>query len=27
VLFALCQPPGCEARELVVCPSTESSWP
>jgi len=27
VLFALCQPPGCETRELVVCPSTESSWP
>jgi hypothetical protein len=27
VLFALSQPPGCETRELVVCPSTESSWP
>ena len=27
VLFALCQPPGCEVRELVVAPSTESSWP
>jgi NAD(P)-dependent dehydrogenase (short-subunit alcohol dehydrogenase family) len=27
VLFALCQPPGCEARELLVAPSTESSWP
>jgi short-subunit dehydrogenase len=27
VLFALCQPPGCEARELVVCPSEEPSWP
>ena len=27
VLFALDQPPGCEVRELVVCPSTESSWP
>jgi NAD(P)-dependent dehydrogenase (short-subunit alcohol dehydrogenase family) len=27
VLFALRQPPGCEVRELVVCPSTESSWP
>src|SRR4029450_9204030 len=26
VLFALCQPPGCEARELLVAPSTESSW-
>jgi NAD(P)-dependent dehydrogenase (short-subunit alcohol dehydrogenase family) len=27
VLFALCQPAGCEVRELVVCSSTESSWP
>ncbi|HEX3622420.1 MAG TPA: SDR family oxidoreductase [Acidimicrobiales bacterium] len=27
VLFALGQPPGCEVRELVVCPSLESSWP
>lgn len=27
VLFALRQPPGCEVRELVVCPSTETSWP
>jgi NAD(P)-dependent dehydrogenase (short-subunit alcohol dehydrogenase family) len=27
VLFALCQPPGCELRELVVCPSEEPSWP
>lgn len=27
VLFALRQPPGCEVRELVVCPSVESSWP
>lgn len=27
VLFALRQPPGCEVRELVVCPSMESSWP
>ncbi|MBC6457854.1 SDR family oxidoreductase [Actinomadura sp. HBU206391] len=27
VLFALCQPPGCELRELVICPSQESSWP
>jgi NAD(P)-dependent dehydrogenase (short-subunit alcohol dehydrogenase family) len=26
-IFALRQPPGCELRELVVCPSTESSWP
>jgi NAD(P)-dependent dehydrogenase (short-subunit alcohol dehydrogenase family) len=27
VLFALCQPPGCEVRELVVTPAQESSWP
>jgi NAD(P)-dependent dehydrogenase (short-subunit alcohol dehydrogenase family) len=27
ILFALRQPPGCELRELVVCPSRESSWP
>ena len=27
VLFALRQPPGCEVRELVVCPSMETSWP
>jgi NAD(P)-dependent dehydrogenase (short-subunit alcohol dehydrogenase family) len=27
ILFALSQPPGCEVRELVVCPSLESSWP
>ena len=27
VVFALSQPAGCEVRELVVCPSTESSWP
>jgi NAD(P)-dependent dehydrogenase (short-subunit alcohol dehydrogenase family) len=27
VVFALRQPPGCEVRELVICPSTESSWP
>ncbi len=27
VLFALRQPPGCEIREMVVCPSVESSWP
>jgi NAD(P)-dependent dehydrogenase (short-subunit alcohol dehydrogenase family) len=27
VLFALTQPPGCEVREIVVCESTESSWP
>ncbi|BCI52070.1 short-chain dehydrogenase [Mycolicibacterium litorale] len=27
VIFALTQPAGCEVRELVVCASTESSWP
>jgi NAD(P)-dependent dehydrogenase (short-subunit alcohol dehydrogenase family) len=27
VIFALSQPAGCEVRELVVCASTESSWP
>ncbi|MEU6411857.1 SDR family oxidoreductase [Microbispora sp. NPDC046933] len=27
ILFALGQPPGCEVRELVVCASTETSWP
>ena len=27
VVFALSRPPGTELRELVVCPSTESSWP
>jgi NAD(P)-dependent dehydrogenase (short-subunit alcohol dehydrogenase family) len=27
VLFALCQPSGCELRELVVVPATEPSWP
>jgi NAD(P)-dependent dehydrogenase (short-subunit alcohol dehydrogenase family) len=27
VLVALTQPPGCEVRELVVCPSEETSWP
>jgi NAD(P)-dependent dehydrogenase (short-subunit alcohol dehydrogenase family) len=27
VVFALSQPPGCEVRELVVCCSTEGSWP
>jgi NAD(P)-dependent dehydrogenase (short-subunit alcohol dehydrogenase family) len=27
VVFALSQPPGGEVRELVVCSSTESSWP
>ena len=27
VLFALRQPLGCEVRELLVAPSTETSWP
>jgi NAD(P)-dependent dehydrogenase (short-subunit alcohol dehydrogenase family) len=27
IVFALSQPPGCEVRELVVTPATESSWP
>jgi short-subunit dehydrogenase len=27
IVFALRQPPGCEVRELIVCPSIESSWP
>jgi NAD(P)-dependent dehydrogenase (short-subunit alcohol dehydrogenase family) len=27
VVFALSRPQGTEMRELVVCPSTESSWP
>ncbi|GIH72877.1 SDR family oxidoreductase [Sphaerimonospora thailandensis] len=27
VVFALGQPRGCEVRELVVCSSTETSWP
>jgi NAD(P)-dependent dehydrogenase (short-subunit alcohol dehydrogenase family) len=27
VVFALLQPAGCEVREMVVCASTESSWP
>jgi NAD(P)-dependent dehydrogenase (short-subunit alcohol dehydrogenase family) len=27
ILFALCQPPGCELRELVLCPAREGSWP
>lgn len=27
VVFALCQPPGNELREMVVCASEESSWP
>jgi NAD(P)-dependent dehydrogenase (short-subunit alcohol dehydrogenase family) len=27
VLFALRQPAGCELRELVIAPATETSWP
>jgi NAD(P)-dependent dehydrogenase (short-subunit alcohol dehydrogenase family) len=27
VLFALLRPSGTEVRELIVCPSTEASWP
>ncbi len=27
VLFALDQPVGCEVRELLVCPTEETSWP
>jgi NAD(P)-dependent dehydrogenase (short-subunit alcohol dehydrogenase family) len=27
VLFALDQPEGCDVRELLICPSEESSWP
>ena len=27
VLFALTRPDGCEVRELLICPSTEPSWP
>lgn len=27
VIFALTRPKPCEVRELVVCPSTEASWP
>jgi NAD(P)-dependent dehydrogenase (short-subunit alcohol dehydrogenase family) len=26
-VFALTRPPGVEVRELLICPSTESSWP
>jgi NAD(P)-dependent dehydrogenase (short-subunit alcohol dehydrogenase family) len=26
-LFALCQPPGCEIKELVVTSAVETSWP
>lgn len=27
VVFALSQPRGCEIREMIVCPSGETSWP
>ncbi|WP_156056519.1 hypothetical protein [Streptosporangium roseum] len=27
VVFAPGRPVGCEIRELVVCPATETSWP
>ena len=27
VVFALAQPPGCDVREMLVCPWGESSWP
>lgn len=27
VVHALHQPPGCEVREMLVCPSEEGSWP
>jgi len=27
VVFALSQPVGCEVREMLVCPSMETSWP
>ena len=27
IVFALSQPAHCEIRELVICPSTEDSWP
>jgi NAD(P)-dependent dehydrogenase (short-subunit alcohol dehydrogenase family) len=27
VVYALTRPPGCELREMVVCPSAEPSWP
>lgn len=27
VVFAMCQPPGSELREIVACSSEESSWP
>jgi NADP-dependent 3-hydroxy acid dehydrogenase YdfG len=27
VLFALTRPAGCEVKEMVVAPATETSWP
>jgi NAD(P)-dependent dehydrogenase (short-subunit alcohol dehydrogenase family) len=27
IAFAIDQPPGCEVRELLVCPTQETSWP
>ena len=27
VVFALSQPRGCDVRELMICPNTETSWP
>ena len=27
IAFAIDQPPGCEVRELIVCPTQETSWP
>lgn len=27
VIFALSQPRGCDVRELLICPNTETSWP
>jgi NAD(P)-dependent dehydrogenase (short-subunit alcohol dehydrogenase family) len=27
IAFALDQPPGCDVRELLICPSNEGSWP
>ncbi|MFN2449575.1 MAG: SDR family oxidoreductase [Candidatus Baltobacteraceae bacterium] len=27
VVFALSQPRGCEIREMLICPSSETSWP
>ena len=27
IVFALAQPPGCDVREMLVCPQKESSWP